>query len=68
MKVNSMSLTQCDGSRGQHCTLDFTIQMPSDWAKITDSTAAISSVPTLCEQNQLVVGNRLNFVAHRLCK
>jgi hypothetical protein len=27
-----------------------------------------SSVPTLCEQNQLVVGNRLNFVAHRLCK
>ena len=29
---------------------------------------AISSVPTLCEQNQLVIGNRLNFVADRLCK
>jgi hypothetical protein len=28
----------------------------------------ISSVPTLCEQNQLVIGKRLNFVAHRLCK
>jgi hypothetical protein len=28
----------------------------------------ISSVPTLCEQNQLVIGNRLNFVTHRLCK
>ena len=27
-----------------------------------------SSVPTLCEQNQLVIGNRLNFVTHRLCK
>ena len=27
-----------------------------------------SSVPTLCEQNQLVIGNRLNFVGHRLCK
>jgi hypothetical protein len=31
-------------------------------------TKLVSSVPTLCEQNQLVVGNRLNFVAHRLCK
>jgi hypothetical protein len=29
---------------------------------------AISSVPTLCEQNQLVIGNRLNFVAQRLRK
>ena len=29
---------------------------------------SISSVPTLCEQNQLVIGNRLNFVADRLCK
>jgi len=28
----------------------------------------VSSVPTLCEQNQLVIGNALNFVGHRLCK
>jgi len=28
----------------------------------------ISSVPTLCEQNQLVIESLLNFVAHRLCK
>ena len=27
-----------------------------------------SSIPTLCEQNQLVIGNALNFVGHRLCK
>ena len=31
-------------------------------------TVFFSSVPTLCEQNQLVIGNRLNFVSHCLCK
>jgi hypothetical protein len=30
--------------------------------------SSASSVPTLREQNQLVIGNRLNFIAHRLCK
>jgi hypothetical protein len=28
----------------------------------------VSSVPTLCEQNQLVIRNGLNFATHRLCK
>ena len=28
----------------------------------------LSSVPTLCEQNQLVIGNLLNFIARRLGK
>jgi len=37
-------------------------------AVVHQHVGEISSVPTLCEQNQLVIGNALNFVAHRLCK
>jgi hypothetical protein len=33
-----------------------------------ESPRIISSVPTLCEQNQLVIGNELNLMANRLCK
>jgi hypothetical protein len=28
---------------------------------ISDLSFGLSSVPTLCEQNELVIGNRLNF-------
>jgi hypothetical protein len=39
-----------------------------DTAKATSSLNMRSSVPTLCEQNQLVTGNGLNLFADRLCK
>jgi Transposase IS66 family len=35
---------------------------------IDETTVKLSSVPTLCEQNQLVIGNALNFVGHGLGK
>jgi GNAT superfamily N-acetyltransferase len=43
-------------------------RLNDQWLMWNDIRTALSSVPTLCEQNQLVIGNLLNFVAHRLCK
>src|SRR5258708_36404625 len=44
---------------------------PRKWGKKKEkiqSWLTFSSVPTLCEQNQLVTGNGLNLFADRLCK
>jgi hypothetical protein len=34
----------------------------------SDSSGLVSSVPTLSEQNQLVIGNGLILFTNRLCK
>ena len=53
----------------EEMTKPFSEQAPM-WriSALPDYLHGVSSVPTLCEQNQLVIGNRLNFVGHRLCK
>lgn len=44
------------------------MRVSGGWTTETVFQPYISSVPTLCEQNQLVIGNGLNLIADDLCK